>query len=51
MRRFAADASRSPRRALLPAVGRMTGLALVHPAPGETLVAIAGSRLFTLPAA
>jgi hypothetical protein len=50
-RRFASDASRSRRRALLPAFGRMTGLALVHPAPGERLVAIAGWRLFTLPAA
>jgi len=38
-----------PRRALLPAFGRLTGLALVRPAPGETLVAIAGSRLFALP--
>lgn len=39
-----------PRRALLPAFGRFTGLALVTPAPGETLVAIAGARLFPLPA-
>ena len=37
------------RRALLPAFGRLTGLALVTPLPGETLVAIAGSRLFALP--
>lgn len=37
------------RRALLPAFGRLTGLALVAPAPGETLVAIAGTRLFPLP--
>ncbi len=37
------------RRALLPAFGRMTGLALTRAAPGETLVAIAGARLFTLP--
>ncbi len=53
----AGDSARLPcfvigrRRALLPAFGRMTGLARVRPAPGETLVAIAGSRLFTLPAA
>lgn len=40
-----------PRRALLPAFGRLTGLALVTPQPGETLVAIAGSRLFPLPPA
>lgn len=38
-----------PRRALLPAFGRLTGLALVPPVPGETRVAIAGSRLFALP--
>ena len=38
------------RRALLPAFGRFTGLALVTPEPGETLVAIAGGRLFPLPA-
>ena len=37
------------RRALLPAFGRLTGLALIAPEPGETLVAIAGSRLFPLP--
>jgi DNA ligase-associated metallophosphoesterase len=36
------------RRALLPAFGRLTGLALVAPARGETLVAIAGARLFSL---
>jgi DNA ligase-associated metallophosphoesterase len=39
------------RRALLPAFGRLTGLALVAQIPGETLVAIAGNRLFRLPAA
>jgi DNA ligase-associated metallophosphoesterase len=39
------------RRAVLPAFGRLTGLALVAPATGETLVAIAGSRLFALPPA
>ncbi len=38
------------RRTLLPAFGRLTGLALVAPVPGETRVAIAGSRLFALPA-
>jgi DNA ligase-associated metallophosphoesterase len=38
------------RRALLPAFGRLTGLALIAPARGETVVAIAGSRLFALPA-
>jgi DNA ligase-associated metallophosphoesterase len=37
------------RRTLLPAFGRMTGLAIVAPVPGETAVAIAGSRLFVLP--
>jgi metallophosphoesterase superfamily enzyme len=40
-----------PRRALLPAFGRLTGLALVSPAPGEACVAIAGDRLFPLPPA
>ena len=38
------------RRALLPAFGRLTGLSLVTPARGERLVAIAGARLFALPA-
>ena len=38
------------RRALLPAFGRFTGLALVGPERGERIVAIAGSRLFPLPA-
>jgi DNA ligase-associated metallophosphoesterase len=37
------------RRAILPAFGRLTGLALVEPAADETLVAIAGSKLFALP--
>ena len=37
------------RRTLLPAFGRLTGLAIIAPTPGETFVAIAGSRLFTLP--
>ena len=36
-------------RAILPAFGRMTGLAIVHPAPDETIVAIAGRELFRLP--
>ena len=39
------------RRALLPAFGRLTGLALVTRSARETVVAIAGPRLFTLPAA
>ena len=38
------------RRAILPAFGRMTGLAIVSPAPDETIVAIAGRDLFRLPA-
>jgi DNA ligase-associated metallophosphoesterase len=37
------------RRMLLPAFGRLTGLALVAPADGETVVAVAGTRLFALP--
>lgn len=37
------------RRAILPAFGRMTGLAIVSPAPDETIVAIAGGELFRLP--
>ena len=36
------------RHALLPAFGRLTGLALVNANPGQTRVAIAGSRLFVL---
>ena len=36
------------RHAILPAFGRLTGLALVGSNPGETRVAIAGSRLFVL---
>jgi DNA ligase-associated metallophosphoesterase len=36
------------RLAVLPAFGRLTGLALVAPAAGEIRVAIAGSRLFVL---
>jgi len=39
-----------PRRTLLPAFGRFTGLATVTPAPDETIVVIAGDRLFRLPA-
>jgi uncharacterized protein len=38
------------RRMLLPAFGRLTGLAIVAPAADETAVAIAGARLFALPA-
>jgi len=38
-----------PRRALLPAFGRLTGLALITPAPGERVIAIAGNTLFALP--
>jgi DNA ligase-associated metallophosphoesterase len=38
-----------PRRALLPAFGRLTGLATIQPAPGEQTVVIAGERLFRLP--
>jgi uncharacterized protein len=34
---------------LLPAFGRLTGLAIVAPKRGETVVAIAGFRLFALP--
>src|SRR5512143_115119 len=37
-----------PRCAILPAFGRLTGLALVAPAAGEVRVAIAGPRLFVL---
>jgi hypothetical protein len=37
------------RRTLLPAFGRLTGLAIVAPVRGETIVAIAGPRLFALP--
>jgi DNA ligase-associated metallophosphoesterase len=39
------------RRALLPAFGRLTGLAIVPPSPEDTVVAIAGDRLFRLPPA
>ena len=38
-----------PRRTLLPAFGRFTGLALVVPGHDEAVVAIAGDRLFRLP--
>jgi hypothetical protein len=37
------------RRALLPAFGRLTGLALVARTGGETRIAVAGNRLFVLP--
>jgi len=39
------------RRAILPAFGGFTGLALVAPARGERIVAIAGARLFAVPEA
>jgi DNA ligase-associated metallophosphoesterase len=39
------------RRALLPAFGRLTGLAIVAPARDEAVVAVAGNRLFRLPPA
>lgn len=38
-----------PRRTILPAFGRFTGLAIVKPQPGERLIAVAGRRLFALP--
>ena len=37
------------RRAILPAFGRMTGLAIIASSPDETIVAIAGRDLFRLP--
>lgn len=37
-------------RALLPAFGRFTGLAVVRPVPTERVVVIAGESLFELPA-
>jgi DNA ligase-associated metallophosphoesterase len=37
------------RSALLPAFGRLTGLWLVPPRPGETRVAVAGGTLYPLP--
>ena len=37
------------KRAILPAFGGFTGLALMQPAAGEQFVAIAGTRLFALP--
>jgi DNA ligase-associated metallophosphoesterase len=39
------------RQALLPAFGRLTGLAIVTPTPDDAVVAIAGDRLFRLPPA
>jgi DNA ligase-associated metallophosphoesterase len=54
---LAHDSARLPcfvlgrRRALLPAFGRLTGLAMVAPAPDETVVAIAGTSLFRMPPA
>ncbi|HEY3532406.1 MAG TPA: DEAD/DEAH box helicase, partial [Casimicrobiaceae bacterium] len=38
-----------PRRAILPAFGRFTGLAEIAPANGDRIVAIAGRALFELP--
>ncbi len=38
-----------PRRAILPAFGGFTGLAMIRATPGETRIAIAGTRLFALP--
>lgn len=38
-----------PRRALLPAFGRFTGLASVVPAADEVVVVVAGARVFRLP--
>ncbi|MEO8753481.1 MAG: ligase-associated DNA damage response endonuclease PdeM [Casimicrobiaceae bacterium] len=55
LRGSADDSARLPcfvlgrRRAILPAFGGFTGLALVAPARGDRLVAIAGTRLFALP--
>lgn len=40
-----------PRRTVLPAFGRLTGLALVPPRTDETRIAIAGTMLHILPAA
>lgn len=40
-----------PRSALLPAFGTFTGMATVTPAADETIVVIAGTRLFRLPRA
>jgi metallophosphoesterase superfamily enzyme len=50
----AGDSTRCPAScsdvaALLPAFGRLTGLACVTTAADESVVAIAGSRLFALP--
>ena len=39
-----------PRRAILPAFGSFTGLALVRPAPGERIVVAAGRKVLPLPA-
>jgi DNA ligase-associated metallophosphoesterase len=52
---FGDDAARLPcfvlgaRRAILPAFGSFTGLAIVSPAAADRLVAVAGTRLFALP--
>lgn len=53
---FGDDRARLPcfvlgrRRAILPAFGSFTGLAIVDPVPGERRVVVAGTRLFALPA-
>jgi uncharacterized protein len=50
-----ADASRlpcfvlGPRRAILPAFGSFTGLAIVKPAPDERIVVVAGRKVFNVP--
>ncbi|MEO8848086.1 MAG: ligase-associated DNA damage response endonuclease PdeM [Casimicrobiaceae bacterium] len=38
-----------PRRAILPAFGRFTGLWIMPPEPGDRIVAVAGAHLFALP--
>ena len=37
------------RRTIVPAFGRFTGLAIVAPAPDQEVIAVAGTRLFSLP--
>jgi len=55
LRGFGDDAARLPcfvlgaRRAILPAFGSFTGLAVVTPNRDDRLVAVAGTRLFALP--
>lgn len=38
------------RRAILPAFGRLTGMWMVDPEPGDRMIAVAGNRLFAVPA-